>query len=135
VPDWRSVIGQATYAYAILDRLVHNAHRIELPATPCAKPAPPPQRQLDEKAQSRPSQNQPTRHPPRVAASSRHGVAASNRLRLASGSRWSGPRADAAGFLIRHFSRTRVCDNADRDCAAGTSQRETRDVSPLGERN
>lgn len=30
VADWHTVIGQATYADAILDRLVHNAHRIEL---------------------------------------------------------------------------------------------------------
>jgi len=30
VSDWHSVISQATYADAILDRLVHNAHRIEL---------------------------------------------------------------------------------------------------------
>jgi len=30
VADWHGLIGQATYADAILDRLVHNAHRIEL---------------------------------------------------------------------------------------------------------
>jgi len=30
VPDWHSVIGQTTYADAIVDRLVHNAHRVEL---------------------------------------------------------------------------------------------------------
>ena len=30
VPDWHTIIGQATYADAILDRLVHNAHRLEL---------------------------------------------------------------------------------------------------------
>ena len=28
--DWHKVIGDPTYADAILDRLVHNAHRIEL---------------------------------------------------------------------------------------------------------
>ena len=27
---WHEVIGDPTYADAILDRLVHNAHRIEL---------------------------------------------------------------------------------------------------------
>jgi DNA replication protein DnaC len=30
VADWHALIGHATYADAILDRLVHNAHRIEL---------------------------------------------------------------------------------------------------------
>ncbi len=30
VADWHSLIGHATYADAILDRLVHNAHRLEL---------------------------------------------------------------------------------------------------------
>jgi len=30
VADWHSLIGHATYADAILDRLVHNAHRIQL---------------------------------------------------------------------------------------------------------
>lgn len=30
VADWHTVIGQATYADALLDRLAHNAHRIEL---------------------------------------------------------------------------------------------------------
>jgi len=30
VADWHALIGHATYADAILDRLVHNAHRISL---------------------------------------------------------------------------------------------------------
>ncbi len=30
VADWHAAVGQTTYADAILDRLVHNAHRIEL---------------------------------------------------------------------------------------------------------
>ena len=30
VDRWHGVIGDPTYADAILDRLVHNAHRIEL---------------------------------------------------------------------------------------------------------
>ena len=30
VADWHALIGHATYADAILDRLVHNAHRIDL---------------------------------------------------------------------------------------------------------
>jgi len=30
VADWHTLIGHATYADAILDRLVHNAHRIDL---------------------------------------------------------------------------------------------------------
>jgi len=30
VADWHGLIGQATYADAILDRLVHNAHRLDL---------------------------------------------------------------------------------------------------------
>ena len=30
VADWHSLIGHATYTDAILDRLVHNAQRIEL---------------------------------------------------------------------------------------------------------
>ena len=28
--DWHAVIGEATLADAILDRLVHNAHRLKL---------------------------------------------------------------------------------------------------------
>ena len=28
--DWHEIVGDPTYADAILDRLVHNAHRIEL---------------------------------------------------------------------------------------------------------
>ena len=30
VADWHTLIGHATYADAILDRLVHNAHRVDL---------------------------------------------------------------------------------------------------------
>jgi DNA replication protein DnaC len=30
VEDWHAVIGDPTYADAILDRLVHNAHRLNL---------------------------------------------------------------------------------------------------------
>ena len=30
VDRWHEIIGDPTYADAILDRLVHNAHRIEL---------------------------------------------------------------------------------------------------------
>jgi DNA replication protein DnaC len=30
VTSWHEVIGDPTYADAILDRLVHNAHRVEL---------------------------------------------------------------------------------------------------------
>jgi DNA replication protein DnaC len=30
IDRWHEVIGDPTYAGAILDRLVHNAHRIEL---------------------------------------------------------------------------------------------------------
>jgi DNA replication protein DnaC len=30
VTAWHDVIGDPTYADAVLDRLVHNAHRIEL---------------------------------------------------------------------------------------------------------
>jgi DNA replication protein DnaC len=30
VDKWHAVIGDPTYADAILDRLVHNAHRIDL---------------------------------------------------------------------------------------------------------
>ena len=30
VPDWHTVIGQATFAEALLDRRVHNAYRLEL---------------------------------------------------------------------------------------------------------
>ena len=30
VEDWHTVIGDPTYADAILDRLVHNAHRLNL---------------------------------------------------------------------------------------------------------
>ena len=30
IDRWHEIIGDPTYAYAILDRLIHNAHRIEL---------------------------------------------------------------------------------------------------------
>ena len=42
VADWHALIGHATYADAILDRLVHNAHRIELSGVSLrrAKPVP-----------------------------------------------------------------------------------------------
>jgi DNA replication protein DnaC len=30
VDEWHALIGEPTYADAILDRIVHNAHRIEL---------------------------------------------------------------------------------------------------------
>jgi hypothetical protein len=36
VARWHQTINDPTYADAILDRLVHNAHRIERKADPCA---------------------------------------------------------------------------------------------------
>jgi DNA replication protein DnaC len=41
IPDWHAVIGEATYADAILDRLVHNAHRLELKGESLRRSAPP----------------------------------------------------------------------------------------------
>jgi DNA replication protein DnaC len=43
VADWHSLIGQATYADAILDRLVHNAHRIDLTGESLRRSRPKPQ--------------------------------------------------------------------------------------------
>jgi DNA replication protein DnaC len=42
VADWHSLIGHATYADAILDRLVHNAHRLELKGHSMRRQNPPP---------------------------------------------------------------------------------------------
>lgn len=41
VADWHSLIGHATYADAILDRLVHNAQRIELKGESLRRTGPP----------------------------------------------------------------------------------------------
>jgi len=38
VADWHGLIGHATYADAILDRLVHNAHRIDLAGESLRRP-------------------------------------------------------------------------------------------------
>jgi DNA replication protein DnaC len=38
VTDWHGLIGHATYADAILDRLVHNARRIELSGDSMRRP-------------------------------------------------------------------------------------------------
>ena len=43
IADWHVVIGEATYADAILDRLVHNAHRLELSGESLRRSAPPSQ--------------------------------------------------------------------------------------------
>ena len=43
ISDWHVVIGEATYADAILDRLVHNAHRLELIGESLRRSAPPSQ--------------------------------------------------------------------------------------------
>jgi len=40
VAEWHAVIGEATYADAILDRLVHNAHRIDLSGESLRRSAP-----------------------------------------------------------------------------------------------
>jgi len=37
VSRWHEQIGDPTLADGILDRLVHNAHRIEMRGTPCVK--------------------------------------------------------------------------------------------------
>ena len=36
IDRWHDMIGDPTYADAIMDRLVHNAYRIELRGSPCA---------------------------------------------------------------------------------------------------
>jgi DNA replication protein DnaC len=38
VPRWYEIVGDPTLADAILDRLVHNAHRIELTGETLRKP-------------------------------------------------------------------------------------------------
>ena len=40
IADWHAVIGEATYADAILDRLVHNAHRLDLSGDSLRRAAP-----------------------------------------------------------------------------------------------
>jgi DNA replication protein DnaC len=40
ITDWHAVIGEATYADAILDRLVHNAHRLDLSGDSLRRSAP-----------------------------------------------------------------------------------------------
>jgi len=50
VAQWREPIGDATIADGILDRLVHNPHRIELGANPCAKNAISPEMKSEESA-------------------------------------------------------------------------------------
>ena len=40
VAEWHTVIGEATYADAILDRLVHNSHRLDLSGGPMHRSAP-----------------------------------------------------------------------------------------------
>ena len=47
VDKWHEMIGDPTYADAILDRLVHNAHRINSPATACDAHAPPSHPRID----------------------------------------------------------------------------------------
>jgi hypothetical protein len=46
VDKWHELIGDPTYADAILDRIVHNAHRVNLPSSrrlpSCARGAPTP---------------------------------------------------------------------------------------------
>ena len=43
IADWHAVIGEATYADAILDRLVHNAHRLDLSGDSLRRSTPPTQ--------------------------------------------------------------------------------------------
>ena len=43
IADWHAVISEATYADAILDRLVHNAHRLDLSGDSLRRAAPPSQ--------------------------------------------------------------------------------------------
>jgi DNA replication protein DnaC len=43
IADWHTVIGEAADADAILDRLVHNAHRLELSGESLRRSAPPSQ--------------------------------------------------------------------------------------------
>ena len=40
IAEWHAVIGEATYADAILDRLVHNAHRLDLSGHSLRRSAP-----------------------------------------------------------------------------------------------
>jgi DNA replication protein DnaC len=61
IPDWHAVIGEATYADAILDRLVHNAHRLELSGESLRRSAPP--SQARPQPQTSPYINPPTKTP------------------------------------------------------------------------
>jgi hypothetical protein len=36
--QWHALIGEPTYADAVLDRLVHNAYRLDLSGESCAEP-------------------------------------------------------------------------------------------------
>jgi len=62
IDHWHRVIGDATYADAILDRLVHHAERIELTGSPCASATAAPSRRR-RRDPARPGAPTPRRGP------------------------------------------------------------------------
>jgi IstB-like ATP binding protein len=78
IDQWHGVIGDPTYADAILDRLVHNAHRINLAGDSLRRNAHPrPLRTIDAGTRTGPENHPPARHRP-WAPSSRNAPAASS---------------------------------------------------------
>jgi DNA replication protein DnaC len=57
VDRWHEIIGDPTYADAILDRLVHNAHRIELEGESIVGPEQSKPRKLDQQPSPMPETN------------------------------------------------------------------------------
>src|SRR5215207_8273338 len=86
VDRWHGVIGDSTLADAILDRLVHNAHRIQLKASPCASSAPPIRHRLT-KPPDRERSHQTSRGSATPADINRNGWPTSNRNRWPGSSR------------------------------------------------
>ena len=73
---WHEVVGDPTYADAILDRLVHNAHRIG-GRRACAAPAASRPKRLDQKPRQRKKLTRPTSAAPRAGSSRYRGAASS----------------------------------------------------------
>lgn len=64
IDKWHDVIGEPTFADAILDRLVHNAYRVELDGQSMRKTK---TANIDEAGQNWKTKPTPQRNAPRVA--------------------------------------------------------------------
>jgi len=84
IDRWHEIIGDPTYADAILDRFIHNAHRIELGGEACVGPKQSNQGRLDPTPQPVTTIHRPARLATR-AALSRYTRAASSESAIRSG--------------------------------------------------